>query len=208
MKWSRLKFLAICGLLWPVAAFVSGHMTSYMSALLWWMAKQSGATTLTRPVFDTNCFLPMSFVAGLLLGCIPVFRLKQVLIAALTARHYQRKGGALEDLDKRSPALWAWVLPTALFLFLFATWSDGVGRSALIVVNHPVSRFAFFFGLLTPEIASLDPYHWFMDRLLLTGPMLFTMGYPCGVLLRYHFPRHPLSRPEDAEELAADTLGT
>ena len=201
-------FYLLCLLCWPGAIFVNSQVQGYSSYAVWWFARQSGSTTLSRSVFSLNSWLLLAVVHGLILGLIPFYRLKVWLAASLGRFHYQPKFEGSSDLNLNRPLLWAWVLPAAVFLLRLCTWRPVQGHSVLSDSNLTVERFSYFFGRPPYYSLSFTNWHWFNDRLFITAPMLFLLAYPAGVWLRHHLPTYPSAATEQRRSTSADTLGS
>jgi hypothetical protein len=199
----KLVFCLACLLLWPAGAILNGQMAHYVSLLLWWLASQSGATHTSFAVYQTHTWLPLTAADGFVLGLISRERLRQAAMAFMA----RFKAGAPRldaqpEWSLRRPVFWAWVLPTVVFLVRFATLRH-TDQSVLGAVDVGPSRWQHFFG---PPPLALSPefVHWFTDRFVITGPMLFLLAYPAAVWVRTRWSQHAA----DERQLTTDTLGT
>jgi hypothetical protein len=212
MTLKQFRFCLVTLALWPVSILFSGRMQGIVGSSLWWLLRHSGGTQLSPPTFINNASLPLAVVDGFVLGLIPLVSLWEWVLSTFAVLRVP-SGRMRERLtEKPTPVTWSWVLPLLAFAARWIRFDTHADVSVFGVVNHPVSRFAYFFGSQNLRPAETNPFTWYIDRVLVTVPLLFVLGYRFGDWIRPHLPRRPLAELEPHEEVPApastDTPGS
>lgn len=184
--------------LWPVVILVYPRIQGLAAFILWWMSSHSGATTLSRPAFAGEMWLPIAALDGFILGLIPLAKLLGWVAHSSGYLSYRTADHSATHATSFQPASWGWVAPTVASVIRFATFDTHRDSSILGAATLGDSRIAHFFGPPPPFSFSLSSLEFYSDRLYLISPMLFLLAFAIASRLRRRLIELRDARAEDS----------